>query len=125
VLLGVAVTFAAIFLLLPMLAIRRVWSEIPYKLDAGLYFAALGLGFMFIGACLIQYLTLFLGYPTYSLTVTLFSILISTGVGSPAERALRRRAQPRPARAAPRPGATRDRLSLWLDTLVDHAVGWP
>ena len=31
---------------------------------------------------MIQKLTLFLGYPTYSLTVTLFSLLISSGVGS-------------------------------------------
>jgi spermidine synthase len=82
VLLGVAATFAIVFLLLPMLAIRDVWAKIPYKLNAGLYFAALGLGFMFIEVCLIQRLTLFLGYPTYSLTVTLFSLLISTGIGS-------------------------------------------
>ena len=31
---------------------------------------------------MIQKLTLFLGYPTYSLTVTLFTILLFTGVGS-------------------------------------------
>lgn len=82
VLLGVAITFAAVFLLLPLLAIRNVWSQIPYKRNAGVYFAALGLGFMFLEVVLIQRLTLFLGYPTYSLTVTLFSILVSTGIGS-------------------------------------------
>ena len=37
---------------------------------------------MFIEICLIQRLTLFLGYPTYSLTVTLFALLVSTGLGS-------------------------------------------
>jgi MFS family permease len=37
---------------------------------------------MFIEVCLIQKLALFLGYPSYSLTVTLFSLLISSGVGS-------------------------------------------
>ena len=47
-----------------------------------MYFAALGVGFMFFEICLIQRLTLFLGYPTYSLTVTLFAILTSTGLGS-------------------------------------------
>jgi MFS family permease len=31
---------------------------------------------------LIQRLTLFLGYPTYSLTVTLFALLLSSGIGS-------------------------------------------
>jgi hypothetical protein len=37
---------------------------------------------MFLEVTLIQKLTLFLGYPTYSLTVTLFALLLSTGVGS-------------------------------------------
>src|SRR5262249_34748219 len=48
----------------------------------GIYFAALGVGFMFLEVSLIQRLTLFLGYPTYSLTVTLFALLVSTGIGS-------------------------------------------
>jgi MFS family permease len=42
----------------------------------------LGLGFMFFEITLIQRLILFLGFPTYSLSVTLASILIFTGVGS-------------------------------------------
>jgi hypothetical protein len=37
---------------------------------------------MFFEIVLIQKLTLFLGYPTYSLTVTLFALLLFTGVGS-------------------------------------------
>ena len=77
-----ATLFAAVFILLPTLAIRDVWSQIPHKASAGLYFAALGLGFMFIEVCLIQKLALFLGYPSFSLTVTLFSLLLSSGVGS-------------------------------------------
>ncbi len=78
----IAVVFAAVFLLLPLVVLRGVWARIPYKWNAGIYFAALGLGFMFLEVCLIQRLTLFLGYPTYSLTVTLFSLLVSTGIGS-------------------------------------------
>ena len=42
----------------------------------------LGMGFMFLEVTLIQRLTLFLGYPTHSLSVTLFALLVSTGVGS-------------------------------------------
>ncbi len=78
----IAVVFAALFLLLPLVVLRGVWSQIPYKWNAGVYFAALGPGFVFLEVCLIQRLTLFLGYPTYSLSVTLFSLLVSTGVGS-------------------------------------------
>ncbi len=81
-LLGVALAFAAVFLLLPFVAIRDTWVTLPRKARSALYFAALGLGFIFFEVTLIQRLTLFLGYPTYSLTVTLMSILIFTGIGA-------------------------------------------
>ncbi|MEE2665063.1 MAG: hypothetical protein VX681_13180 [Myxococcota bacterium] len=82
VLLGIAALLAAIFLLLPLAAIRGIWREIPYKREAVVYFAALGLGFMFLEVSLIQMLTLLLGYPTYSLSVTLFGLLVFSGIGS-------------------------------------------
>jgi spermidine synthase len=47
-----------------------------------LYFSGLGLGFISIEIAVIQKLTLFLGQPVYSLTVTLFSLLVFTGLGS-------------------------------------------
>ena len=81
-LLAVATVFALAFLLAPLVMIRDQWRLIPYKAKAAVYFAALGVGFMFLEVTLIQKLTLFLGYPTYSLTVTLFALLLSTGVGS-------------------------------------------
>ena len=46
------------------------------------YFACIGVGFMLIEIALIQKLALFLGHPAYSLTVTLFSILVFSGLGS-------------------------------------------
>jgi hypothetical protein len=81
-LLAFAVLFAGVFLLLPLLFVRETWGRVPYKAAAAVYFAALGLGFMFFEVCLIQKLILFLGYPTYSLTVTLFSLLVFSGIGS-------------------------------------------
>jgi hypothetical protein len=81
-LLGVATLFSAVFLLLPFVAIRRTWTQLPRKRRSALYFACLGLGFMFFEITLIQRLTLFLGFPTYSLTVTLASLLIFTGIGA-------------------------------------------
>jgi hypothetical protein len=81
-LLVVALGFAAVFLLLPFVAIRRTWRAIPHKTSAGIYFAALGTGFMLFEVSLIQMLTLFLGFPTYSLSVTLFALLVFTGAGS-------------------------------------------
>jgi MFS family permease len=81
-LLGIAVLLAAVFLLLPFLSIRETWKALPRKRMSAVYFAALGFGFLFFEINLIQKLILFLGYPTYSLTVTLASILIFTGVGA-------------------------------------------
>ena len=46
------------------------------------YFGLLGGGFMLIEVALLQRFVLLLGHPVYSLTVTLFSLLLGTGVGS-------------------------------------------
>jgi hypothetical protein len=46
------------------------------------YFAALGAGFMLLEVSLLQRFVLLLGHPVYSLTVTLFSLLLGTGIGS-------------------------------------------
>jgi hypothetical protein len=46
------------------------------------FFAAIGLGFLALEIALIQRLVLFLGFPTYALSVVLFSLLLSTGLGS-------------------------------------------
>src|SRR5262249_19694837 len=87
-----------------------------------LYFAALGVGFMFFEVPLIQMLTLFLGYPSYSLSVTLFALLLSTGLGAVASARYRR--QPRVVVVlvlAPRGCVGFYRL-LWPH-VVDHMVG--
>ena len=81
-LLAISVVYAAVFLLAPFFAVRRKWRALPAKGTSGIYFAALGLGFMFFEVTMIQRLVQFLGYPTYSLTVTLAAILLSTGVGA-------------------------------------------
>ncbi len=80
--LAISVSFAVVFLLLPFVAIRDIWTELPRKRAAMVYFAAVGFGFMLYEIALIQKLVLYLGYPTYSLTVTLMSLLIFTGIGS-------------------------------------------
>jgi hypothetical protein len=85
-LLGLSVVYAALFLLLPFFVVRRQWARLPAKAISAVYFAALGLGFMFFEITMIQRLVQFLGYPTYSLTVTLASILVFTGLGALASR---------------------------------------
>jgi predicted membrane-bound spermidine synthase len=46
------------------------------------YFLAIGIGFMLVEISQMQRLTVFLGQPTYSLSVVLFSLLLSSGLGS-------------------------------------------
>jgi spermidine synthase len=80
--LTISAGFAAVFLLLPFLVIRESFAALPMKGRTVLYFAAVGLGFMCFEISLIQKLTLFLGYPTYTLTVTLCGLLVFSGIGS-------------------------------------------
>ena len=46
------------------------------------YFGSLGAGFMLIEVAVLQRFVLLLGHPVYSLTVTLFSLLLGTGLGA-------------------------------------------
>ncbi len=46
------------------------------------YFMLIGLGFMFMEISLLQALGVFLGHPIYGLSVVLFSLIISAGIGS-------------------------------------------
>jgi hypothetical protein len=47
-----------------------------------LYFLCIGAGYILIQVALIQKFVLFLGHPTYALTVIIFSMLVSSGIGS-------------------------------------------
>jgi SAM-dependent methyltransferase len=74
----------AVFVLLPLLVFHRQRVGGTGAQRAGLlvYFLAVGLGFMLFEISLIQRFVLLLGYPTYSLSVTLFSLLLFLGFGS-------------------------------------------
>jgi hypothetical protein len=50
------------------------------------YFIAVGLGFILVEIALIQRFVLFLGHPTYALTVVVFLMLLSSGIGSSVSR---------------------------------------
>lgn len=47
-----------------------------------LYFVAIGLGYILVEIAFIQRFVLFLGHPTYALTVVVFLLLLSSGAGS-------------------------------------------
>jgi spermidine synthase len=73
----ISIAAVALFLILP-LALRGGGGV---KLQL-LYFVAVGLGYMLVEIAFIQRFVLFLGHPTYALTVVIFLLLLSSGVGS-------------------------------------------
>lgn len=77
--LGILVVLSVVGLLAPLRFSQA--GERP-AVPSLLYFGAIGLGFLLLEIVLIQRFVLFLGFPTYSLSVVLFSLLIFTGVGS-------------------------------------------
>ena len=46
------------------------------------YFGLIGIGFMMAEIALLQRMSVFLGHPVYALSVVLFSLILSTGLGS-------------------------------------------
>ena len=99
VLLYASIGIVAIFLLVPFAWIRRRRGEREAgggeeeggisinKSEIGIrtvipYFAALGVGFILIELALLQKLILFMGNPTMTFALLLFTILISSGGGS-------------------------------------------
>jgi SAM-dependent methyltransferase len=81
-LLGVSLLAVLVILLLPPLALGSRLPREPGIPVFLVYFLCLGAGYILIQVGLIQKLVLFLGRPTYSLTVVIFSMLVSSGLGS-------------------------------------------
>ncbi len=77
--LGILGGLAALAFVVPLALVGREGRPTVGALS---YFAAIGLGFLVLEVALIQRFVLFLGFPTYSLSVVLFALLIFTGVGS-------------------------------------------
>jgi hypothetical protein len=73
---------AGLLILLPLRKLAHEGLRTPGAWRCFAYFASLGLGFMLLEIALMQKLVIFLGHPTYALSVVLTSLLASAGVGS-------------------------------------------
>jgi hypothetical protein len=71
------------FLVVPLIVRGGRGRERPVRL---LYFVAVGLGYILVEIAFIQRFVLFLGHPTYALTVVVFLLLLASGGGSLASR---------------------------------------
>ena len=67
-----------------VLPLRPAIKDVGHRLAAGgtAYFLLIGVGFMCAEIGLLQRMGIFLGHPTYSLSVVLFSLILATGIGS-------------------------------------------
>lgn len=82
-LLILAISIVAVLLTI-VLPLRGAARSAPRALivSGTSYFALIGLGFMFGEISLLQYFSVYLGHPIYSLGVCLFSLIFSTGLGA-------------------------------------------
>ncbi|MGH9259393.1 MAG: hypothetical protein ACRD08_05745 [Acidimicrobiales bacterium] len=79
------VGLAACCIGLPLLLARRkdtVRAERGRVVPLYTYFLGIGVAFLLIEIAQLQRLSIFLGHPTYGLAVSLFSILVFSGIGS-------------------------------------------
>ncbi len=80
--LGQIVVIAFVLLIVPLRRLKSQGIRTRGKLRYFAYFAALGMGFMFVEIAVMQKVVIFLGHPTYSLSVVLTSLLAFAGIGS-------------------------------------------
>lgn len=125
VLLGISSALIVLFIVGPLAVTTRA------GLGAGwpgvlAYFACLGGAFMLIEVALLQRFVLLLGHPVYSLTVTLFSLLAGTGLGSVlSRRAVDEHLKRTAALACIAIAAIALVWGSGLPFIVRAAVGWP
>lgn len=127
---GLFVVVAALVLLLVLAPLqwfaRYGLAGAPHRARFLLWFACIGLGFILIEIPLFQQFILFLGHPTYALSVVLSTLLVSSGVGA----LLTHRTPPARALARARWALAAVTLlalatALGLDTVLAAALGLP
>jgi len=123
----VAQSFAAglVLILLPLVLLARRPALRGASGWTLVYFAALGLAFMFLEIAFIQIFMRFLAYPIYAVTVVLTSFLIFSGLGSLAAGHLRHLPPPRLLAAAAGGIALFSACYLaFLPGLFNAGAGW-
>ena len=81
-LMGISLAATLVILALPPVVLGTRLPRHTGVLGFLVFFLCIGAGYILIEVALIQKFVLFLGHPTYALTVVIFSLLISSGLGS-------------------------------------------
>ena len=84
----ISLLLVAMTIIVPL---RPTIREAGWRLAVGgtAYFALIGTGFMMVEIALLQRMSVFLGHPTYALSVVLFSLILWTSFGSLASERVR------------------------------------
>jgi hypothetical protein len=77
----ISVVLVAATIIVPL---QSTVKDVGWQLAVGgtVYFGLIGVGFMMVEIALLQRMSVFLGHPTYALSVVLFSLILWTGFGS-------------------------------------------
>jgi hypothetical protein len=96
-----------------LVPLKSAAKECPARLvmTGSLYFSLIGMGFMLAEIGLLQYFSVYLGHPIYSLGVCLFSLILSSGCGSLASDKLKL--------------TTRAKIWMWSGVLGGYLVLLP
>jgi predicted membrane-bound spermidine synthase len=96
-----------------LVPLKSAAKECPTRLvmTGSLYFSLIGMGFMLAEIGLLQYFSVYLGHPIYSLGVCLFSLILSSGCGSLASDKLKL--------------TTRAKIWMWSGVLGGYLVLLP
>jgi len=124
-LVGVSLLATAVMLALPPLLLG---SRLPRERGLRgflLYFVAVGVGYILIQVALIQKFVLFLGHPTHALTVVVFSMLVSSSLGSYFSRRFVAGSDGRLSRVLVCVALAVGALALVVTPLTAAGVGWP
>jgi hypothetical protein len=79
---AIATILTVAIIIWPLLAAGRPpMPQRSFGMSA-LYFAAIGLAFMLVQIAALQRFSIFLGHPTYTFSVTLFTMILFAGIGS-------------------------------------------
>jgi predicted membrane-bound spermidine synthase len=87
-LMGLSIMATLVMLVLPPVVLGTRLPSRKGSLVPLLYFVFIGAGYILVEVALVQRFILLLGHPTYALTVVIFSMLVSSGLGSRFSRRL-------------------------------------
>ena len=124
-LMAVSILATTIILALPPVILGARLPREQGVLRFLVYFVAIGVGYILVEVALIQKFVFFLGHPTYALTVVIFSMLVSSGLGSFWSRRVVGGSDRKLATALGVVAALVLVLACTVSPLLGAAVGWP